>query len=86
MSGPDDPTPRQVLYALVSAGFWLVVLVLVVGAAVTGAVPVWWTAVMGLALAASGAWGALNWRRTGPILLIGIGLLAVWVIGSLATG
>ncbi|MFZ0015136.1 MAG: hypothetical protein WAL25_13590 [Acidimicrobiia bacterium] len=79
----SEPTPRQVLYALVGAGFVLVVSILVVGAAVAGLVPAWWSGVMALLVIASGAWMARNWRRTGPVLIIAIGLFVVWTTGTL---
>ena len=46
-----EPSPRQVLYALVAGGFLLVVAVLVVGAAAAGLVPIWWTIAMAVAVA-----------------------------------
>jgi hypothetical protein len=81
MSGP---TPRQVLYALVSAGFLIVTVVLTAGAAFAGLVPPWWTAAMVLLTTVAGFWSGFNWRRTGPVLLTAIGLLLVWVVGTLA--
>jgi hypothetical protein len=72
-----------VLYALVAGGFIAVVGVLVVGAAVAGLVPTWWTIVMTLAVVASALWAALRWRKTGPALVVSIGLLVFWVIGTL---
>jgi len=79
----SEPTPRQVLYALVSAGFWAVTLVLTIGAAVSGLSPTVWTIVLGVGLLASGVWIGLNWRRTGPVLLIAIGLFLAWMVGTL---
>jgi hypothetical protein len=78
-----EPTPRQVLYALVGGGFLLVVAALVVGAAVSGLVPAWWTVVTGVAVVSLSVWSALNWRRTAPVLLGAIGLFLVWAIGTL---
>ena len=78
-----DPTPRQVLYALVSAGFLLVVLVLIVGAAAAGLVPVPWTVTMLAVTIGSGIWGGLNWTRTGPLLAVSISLFVVWTVGTL---
>jgi hypothetical protein len=72
-----------VLYALVAGGFIAVVGILVVGAAVAGLVPTWWTIVMTVAVAASAFWAALRWRKTGPALAVSIGLLVFWVIGTL---
>jgi hypothetical protein len=79
----SEPTPRQVLYALVSAGFVLVVVILVVGAAVAGLVPAWWSVVMALLVVACSAWMARNWRRTGPVLIIALALFIVWTAGTL---
>lgn len=82
MTAPT-PTPRQVLYALVAAGFLVVVAVLVVGAATAGLVPPWWTGLMvGLWLAAAVV-VAVRWRRTGLVLVAGIGLFLVWMAGTL---
>lgn len=79
----SEPTPRQVLYALVAGGFLLVVAVLVVGAAIAGLVPVWWTLVMAIALVGFSAWGAFNWKRTWPLLLGSIGLFVLWTVVTL---
>jgi hypothetical protein len=78
-----EPTPRQVLYALVSAGFLLVVLALTIGAALAGLVPVPWTMAMLTATVGSGIWGGLNWIRTGPLLVVSISLFVVWTVGTL---
>ncbi|CAN5811954.1 hypothetical protein BH23ACT4_BH23ACT4_03820 [soil metagenome] len=77
------PTPRQVLYALVSAAFVLVVLVLTIGAAVAGLVPIPWTMAMLFVALASGIWGGLNWTRTGPLLVVSISLFVMWTVGTL---
>ncbi len=74
----SEPTPRQVLYAIVSAALLVVILVLIVGAASAGLVPVWWTAVGGLALLLIAIWSVFHWRRTARLLMLSIGLLAVW--------
>lgn len=79
----DYPTPRQVLYALVSAGFLLVVIALTVGAAVAGLVPTPWTVAMLVATVGSGIWGGLNWTRTGRLLVVSISLFVVWTVGTL---
>lgn len=79
----SEPTPRQVLYALVAGGFLLVVAVLVVSAAVAGLTPSWWTGVMGVALGTLGLWSTLNWRKTSVVLLGSIGLFAFWAIVTL---
>jgi len=78
-----EPSPRQVLYALVSAGFLVVVAVLVVGSALVGLSPVSWTAVMLLLLVSLATWSAFNWSRTGPVLLMSICLLLIWTVGTL---
>ncbi len=74
----SEPTPRQVLYAIVSAALLVVILVLIVGAASAGLVPVWWTALGGLALLLIAIWSVFHWRRTARLLMLSIGLLAVW--------
>ena len=79
----SEPTPRQVLYALVAGGFLIVVAVLVVGAAVAGLVPVLWTVALVVALVVAAVWTARNWRRTGPVLILAIGLFLVWTVGTL---
>ncbi|MGH8951888.1 MAG: hypothetical protein ACRDX9_10710 [Acidimicrobiia bacterium] len=79
----SEPSPRQVLYALVAGGFLLVVAILVIGAAVAGLVPVWWTWATGAAVVFVGAWSAVNWRKTAPVLLGSIGLFLLWVVGTL---
>jgi hypothetical protein len=80
----SEPTPRQVLYALVAGGFLFVVAVLAAGGAVSGIAPTWWTVVLSVLVLLSGVWTAFNWRRTGAVLLIAIGLFLVWMIGTLA--
>lgn len=81
MSG--EPTPRQVLYALVAGGFVVIVTVLTIGGAVAGVVPGVWTLAMTLAIVGAGGWMVSNWRRTGPVLVIGIGLFLAWMVGTL---
>lgn len=78
-----EPSPRQILYALVAGGFLAVVAVLVISAAASGLVPVWWTTVTGLVLAATAIWAALNWRRTAIVLSASIVLFLIWAIGTL---
>jgi hypothetical protein len=78
-----ERSPRQILYALVSAGFLLVVLALTIGAATAGLVPVWWTIAMLVALAGSGVWGFLNWDRTKRVLVASISLFVLWTVGTL---
>jgi hypothetical protein len=79
----EERSPRQILYALVSAGFLLVVLALTIGAAAADLVPVWWTIAMLVVLAGSGVWGVLNWERTGRILVVSISLFVLWTVGTL---
>ena len=79
----SQPSPRQVLYALVAGGFDVVVAVLVAGAAIAGLVPAWWTVASSLAVVSVGAWSAFNWRRTAMVLVSAIGLFVAWTIGTL---
>ena len=79
----SEPTPRQVLYALVAAGFLVVVGMLVVGAAVARLVPTWWTVTLACALVAAAIWTIFNWRRTAAALGLAIGLFVVWMVGTL---
>lgn len=83
MSDEGETTPRQVLYALVAGGFVVVVAILTIGGAAAGLVPTWWSALLGLAIALSGTWMAQNWRRTGGVLLVAIGLFVAWLVGTL---
>lgn len=78
----SEPTPRQVLYALVGGGFFIVVLALIVGAAVVGVVPVPWTLAMGGLWLILAIWSALKWRRTGDVLLLAIGLFLFWALAT----
>ena len=79
----SEPSPRQILYGLVAGGFLVVVAILIVGAAVAGLVPAWWSVVMAAGLVAIGIWSAINWRRTAQVLLVSIGLLVIWAAGTL---
>lgn len=79
----EEPSPRQVLYALVAGGFVVVVAVLTVGGAVAGLVPSWWTVTLAIGLVGVALWGSLHWRRTGALLSLAIGLLVVWMVGTL---
>jgi hypothetical protein len=79
----SQPSPRQVLYALVAGGFDIVVAVLVAGAAIAGLVPAWWTVVSSLAVVSVAAWSAFIWRRTAVVLISAIGLFVAWTIGTL---
>ncbi len=77
------PTERQVLYALVAAGFVAVVAVLVFGAAFAGLVPTWWTVLGGAATVGVGGLSALRWRETRVVLLSSILLFLAWTVGTL---
>lgn len=79
----SQTTPRQVLYALVSAGLVMVTAVLAGGAAVAGIVPTWWTVALGVGLAAATVYLTLRWRNTAVVLLIAVGLFIVWMVGTL---
>lgn len=71
------------LYALVAAGFVSVVVVLVIGSAVAGLTPTWWTVVMSVALLGFGLWGIANWRKTASLLIGSIGLFVLWTVVTL---
>jgi hypothetical protein len=79
----SEPTPRQVLYALVAAGFIVVVAVLVIGGALAGLVPGWWTGVMSMAVGIFAIWGVANWREIVPVLSGSILLFIAWTVGTL---
>lgn len=80
----EEPTPRQVLYALVAGGFLVIVAVLTVGGATAGLVPTWWSGSLALGVAVGGVWSAQNWRNTVAVLSVAIGLFIIWLIGTLA--
>lgn len=82
MSRPE-PTPRQVLYALVAAGFLVVVAILTIGGAASGLVPTWWSALLAITIALAGTWISQNWRSTMMVLVVAIGLFSMWMIGTL---
>lgn len=80
-----DPTERQVLYALVAAGFFLVVAALAIVAAVVGLSPPGWTfGFAGAWLVAAGI-GFSRWRRTGRLLLVALVVFVAWAVGTLVT-
>lgn len=79
----EPPSERQVLYALVAAGFVVVVAVLVVGAAYAGLVPVWWSVVAGASTLIVGGLSAVRWRDTRFVLLVSIMLFLSWTVGTL---
>lgn len=80
-----EPTERQVLYALVAAGFMLVVAVLGVFAALSGLSPRWWSVVMGAVWLLSAVYAGRHWRSTGTVVPLSISVFAIWAIGTLIT-
>ncbi|MEX1125070.1 MAG: hypothetical protein WD895_07345 [Acidimicrobiia bacterium] len=78
----SEPTPRQVLYAMVAGGFFVVVLTLTVGAGITGVVPSSWTFTMAVLWLILAVWAVLNWRQTVPVLLLAIGLFVFWALAT----
>lgn len=76
-------TPRQVLYALVGAGFLAVVGVLTIGAAAAGLTPAWWTGAMAIGWVAVASLAGARWRSTRVVLGATIGLFVVWTVGTL---
>lgn len=81
----NAPTERQVLYALVSTGFLLVVGVLTVVAWSTGLSPGWWSLTMAVMWVAASVYCAMRWRQTGRILTISIVSFLIWTVGTLST-
>lgn len=79
----ETPTERQVLYALVSAGFVIVVAVLVVAAAYAGLAPQWWTVLTAAATVVTAILATAKWRNTRFVLLSSILLFLAWTIGTL---
>lgn len=82
MSQPET-TSRQVLYALVSAGFVAVVVILTIGAASAGLVPTWWSGLLAISIVLTATWIAQNWRSTMLVLAVAIGLFLMWMVGTL---
>lgn len=78
-----EPTPRQLLYALVAGGFVLVVAILTIGGAAAGFAPTWWSALLAITIVLTGTWIAQNWRSTMVVLVLAIGLFLMWMIGTL---
>lgn len=66
----SEPTERQVLYALVAAGFHVVTAVVAAAAVALGVVPAGFGVVAGVFWISSALWGAVRWRRTGPLLIV----------------
>lgn len=84
MTNDGEPaTERQVLYALVAAGFVVVVSVLVVAAAFSGLAPGWWTMLAGVATGGVAGLCVVRWRDTSLVLLSSILLFLAWVVGTL---
>ncbi len=81
----NAPSERQVLYALVSAGFLLVVGVLTTVAWSTGLSPQWWSLTMAVLWVIATGYSALQWRQTGRILMVSILSFLIWTVGTLST-
>ena len=79
----NAPTERQVLYALVSGGFIVVVAVLVAGAALAGLVPIWWSMTSALGTLGVAVFAMARWRNTQAVLMGSIALFVAWVVGTL---
>ena len=75
-----EPSPRQLLYAMVAAGFHVVVGVLVIGSAPLA--PTWWTATMAMVWIVGAGILALCWRRTGLVLAVSLGGFIAWTVGA----
>jgi hypothetical protein len=75
-----EPSPRQLLYAMVAAGFHVVVGVLVIGSAPLA--PTWWTASMAVVWIVVAAILALRWRRTVLVLAVSLGGFIAWTMGA----
>lgn len=78
-----EASERQVLYALVAGGFLAIVGVLIAFAQAVGLVPGWWTALAGVGWLATAVVVVIQWRRTGRVLLVTIGLFVAWTVGTL---
>lgn len=79
----NAPSERQILYALVSGGFVIVVAVLVAAAALAGLVPIWWSIVSALATLGVSLFAMARWRNTRAVLVSSIVLFVAWVVGTL---
>lgn len=77
-----EPTPRQVLYALVAGGFFIVVLALIVGTGLIGVVSISWTLTMAALWLILALWSAFNWKQTFRVLLFSIGLFLFWGVAT----
>lgn len=76
----DEASPRQLLYAMVGAGFHLVVGIL--AAASAALVPGWWTATVTVFWIVAAAIIGLRWRSTGLVLGLSLGGFIAWTIGA----
>lgn len=76
----DAATPRQVLYAMVAAGFHLVVGVLAVASAPLA--PTWWTVAAGVFWVVVSAIIGLRWRHTGLVLGLSMLGFVAWTVGA----
>jgi hypothetical protein len=79
----EEVTERTVLYSLVSAGFMVVVAVLIVGAAAAGVAPQWWTAMSAMIWVVCAVAGGLRWKRTRFVLSASILVFVIWTVGTL---
>lgn len=79
-SSEAGPTPRQVLYGLVSAAFHAVVGVLAWGS--IGLVPSWWNWAVAVTWVGLAGFLVARWRRTGLALGLTIGEFVVWTVGA----
>jgi hypothetical protein len=74
---------RQLLYALVGAGFLAVVAILIAGAAAVGLVPTWWTVATAAVWLGVAVVVAIDWRATRRVLSSTIVLFLAWTVGTL---
>lgn len=75
-----EPSPRQVLYALVAGGFHLVVGILAWGS--SGLAPSWWNATVVVVWVAVSVVVVWRWRKTGMVLGLTMGEFVLWTIGA----
>jgi hypothetical protein len=75
-----EPSPRQLLYAMVAAGFHVVVGVLVIGSVPLA--PTWWTVTMAMVWIVVAGILALRWRHTGLVLAVSLGGFIAWTVGA----
>jgi uncharacterized membrane protein YhhN len=76
----EEPTPRQVLYGLVAAGFHLVVAILAVASARLG--PAWWNWSVAVVWVVGAVVIASRWRRIGTALTVAVGVFLMWAVGA----